>query len=198
MTAGSRPTGRVVPAAALGLGACALSVPPLRSVIEQSMLWHMVVQVPLLVAAGWLLAGALRPRPRRGATNPWDHYGLTSFMLAQVIASHWMLPSAIDRAVVLPAADLLKLLTLLAGGALLHRAFRRSPAALQLFFVGYAVSMLFAAGAYLATTDRRLCNAYALEGQWHAGLGLIGLGAAVGTAWAWRAFSKAPAVGVEE
>ena len=197
MTTWQTPAGRVMPAAALGLGACALSVPPLRSVIEQSMVWHMAVQMPLLVAAGWLLAGAWRHAPHRGAPNPWDHYGLTSFLLAQVIVSHWMLPSAIDRAVVLPAADLLKLLTLLAGGALLQRAFGRSPVALQLFFVGYAVSMLFAAGTYLATTDRRLCNAYALAGQWHAGLGLIGLGAAVGIAWGWRALSKAPAVSVE-
>ena len=187
---------RVMPAAGLGIGACALSVPPLRSLIEQSMFWHMVIQMPLLLAAGWLWARAWRPAPHPGAPNPWDHFGLTSFMLAQVIVNHWMLPSAIDRAVVLPGADLLKLLSLLACGALLRRAFARSPAALQLFFVGYAVSMLFAAGAYLATTDRRLCNAYALEGQWQAGLGLIGLGAAAGSAWMWRALSNAREAGV--
>ena len=36
----------------LTVGASALSLPPLRVLIEQSMVWHMLVQMPLLVAAG--------------------------------------------------------------------------------------------------------------------------------------------------
>ncbi len=39
------------------VGGAALSLPPLRPLIEQSMVWHMLVQMPLLVLGGWLVAG---------------------------------------------------------------------------------------------------------------------------------------------
>ena len=50
-------------ASSLTLAAAALSVPPLRRLIEQSMVWHMVLQMPLLMLAGWVAAHAV------GATN---------------------------------------------------------------------------------------------------------------------------------
>ena len=187
---------RTLLALAIGAGACALSAPPLRSLIEQSMVWHMVVQMPMLLAAGWLFAD--RPGSAGGAggagdgmlPRTWDHFGLTSFMIAQAIFSYWMLPSAIDRAVVLPSMDLLKLLSLFCGGLLLRRAMARSPSVLQLFVVGYAVSMLFAAGSFVATADQRLCNAYSLESQWKAGIGVVVLGAIISGVWLWGAIRK--------
>jgi hypothetical protein len=164
----------------------ALSVPPWRSLIEQSMVWHMVVQMPMLVAGGWLLAGSGSKGLGMQRVADWNQYGLTGFIASQLIVAYWMLPLAIDRAVVLPQADALKLVSLLACGSMLKASFDRSPAVLQLFFVGYAVSMLSSAGAFLATTDRRLCNAYSLDSQLNAGGGVMALGIALGTAWAWK------------
>jgi len=168
-----------------GLG-CALSVPPWRSLIEQSMVWHMVIQMPMLVGGGWLLAGSGIQAPKMQRFADWNRFGLTGFIASQLIAAYWMLPLAIDRAVVLPRTDVFKLVSLLACGALLKASFGRSPAVLQLFFVGYAVSMLSAAGVFLASTDRRLCNAYSLDSQWNAGSSVVALGVALGCAWAWR------------
>ena len=181
---------RTILALVLGAGALTLSMPPLRSLIELSMVWHMVVQMPMLLGAGWFLAG--RPCGEAYAALPktWDHFGLTSFMIAQAIFSYWMLPSALDRAVVLPLVDLLKLLSLFCGGALLQRAMARSPSAVQLFFVGFAVSMLFAAGSFMATADQRLCNAYSLESQWKAGVGLLALGIVSSALWLWSALTR--------
>jgi hypothetical protein len=168
-----------------GLG-CALSVPPWRSLIEQSMVWHMAVQMPMLVAGGWLLAGSAIDGPRMQRFADWNRFGLTGFIASQVIVAYWMLPLAIDRAVVLPRVDVFKLVSLLACGAMLKASFARSPTVLQLFFVGYAVSMLSAAGVFLVSTDRRLCNAYSLDSQWNAGGSVVALGVALGCAWAWR------------
>lgn len=175
----------------VGVLGSALSVPPVRSLIEQSMVWHMLVQMPMLVAGGWLLAGSGINRPGAERFSDWNQYGLTGFIVSQLIAAYWMLPLTIDRAVVLPQADALKLVSLLACGALLKASFKRSPAVLQLFFVGYAVSMMIFAGVVLATTDRRLCNAYSLDSQWNAGNGFAALGIALGCAWAWRLFRGA-------
>ena len=178
-------------AAIVAILAGALSVPPLRGVIEQSMAWHMVFQMPLLVAAGALAARAL---PAPGLPGKWvsfNLFGLTGFMAAQGVIAYWMLPSAIDRAVVDPAFDVLKLLTLFASGMLLRNAFQRAPMALQLFFIGYWVSMMCWLGIYFATTDLRLCNAYSLESQLTTGWGLLALGLLLGFVWLGNAGQKA-------
>ena len=171
-------------AASCSTMAVAFSVPPLRSVIEQSMAWHMVFQMPLLVLSGWLSARALSACFSIRGWASFNQFGLTGFMAAQTIVAYWMLPSAIDRAVVLPSADALKLLTLFVTGMLLADAFKRAPGALQLFFMGYWVSMMAWLGMYLVTTDLRLCNAYSLQSQRNTGWGLIALGMALGTIWA--------------
>ncbi len=161
----------------------ALSAPPLRSLIEQSMLWHMVIQMPSLVLGGWVVMGAIRNTVVPAAMAAWNRYGLTGFIAAQAIAAYWMLPLAIDRAVVLPAADGAKLVTLLACGALLRHSVDRAPAVLQLFFIGYAVPMMIWLGLYFASVDLRLCNAYSLESQVRAGYGLAVLALVLGTLW---------------
>jgi len=163
--------------------AVALSAPPWRYLIEQSMVWHMAVQMPLLVLAGWW---AMRALPRGRAVDwltPWNRYGLTGFITALVILAYWMLPLAIDRAVVLPQADLFKLLTLFFAGLLLQHSFACSPLALQLFFVGYLVSMMTWLGSYFITTDLRLCNAYSLETQVQTGWGIAAIGIGLGVLW---------------
>jgi hypothetical protein len=116
----------------------------------------------------------------------WNQFGLTGFIAAQFIITYWMLPISIDRAVVMPQVDVFKLLSLLASGALVKTSISRSPAVLQLFFVGYTVSMLISTGVFLATTERRLCNAYSMESQLSAGYGVVALGVALACAWGFR------------
>ncbi len=169
-------------AVALTLAAAALSVPPLRSLIEQSMAWHMVVQMPLLLWAGWLCAGCWS-RPRIESPSGWNQFGLTGGLMALVVLAYWMLPSSIDRALVVPRTDGFKLASLWVCGALLQRSAVRAPLVLQLFFVGTALPMLAWAGLYFASTDLRLCNAYSLDSQIAAGRGLAALGAALGAWW---------------
>jgi len=171
----------------VSLSACVLSIPPWRSLIEQSMLWHMAVQMPLMVAGGLLLARAATSRvgivTKTDHWAAWNRYGLTGFIASQFVLTYWMLPLAIDRAVVVPQVDALKVMSLLICGALLADAFKRSPAALQLFFVGYTLSMVVSTGVYLATSERRLCNAYALDSQVDAGRGVAAVGLLLAAIW---------------
>lgn len=173
----------------IGLVLCllgsALSVPPGRSLIEQSMTWHMVIQMPILFASGWFLMSS-GWEIKKTSLGHWNQFGLTGFIAAQFIITYWMLPISIDRAVVMPQVDVFKLLSLIASGALVKTSISRSPAVLQLFFVGYIVSMLITTGVFLATTERRLCNAYSMESQLSAGYGVVALGIALACAWAFR------------
>ena len=182
---------RFTPIAALAVTvlAVALSVPPLRRLIEQSMVWHMVVQMPLLALGGWLLMSAAQRQQRSSLSawptrlSHWNRYGLTGFIAALMVFAYWMLPLTLDRAVVLPTADALKVSSLLAAGALLRHSFTHSPAVLQLFFMGSAVPMAMWLGSYFASTDLRLCNAYSLQSQVNTGWGLAVLAGALGAVW---------------
>lgn len=171
--------------------ALALSLPPLRALIEQSMLWHMAIQMPLLVLGGWLAMRALAGHRLAQRLARWNRYGLTGLIAAQAIFAYWMLPLAIDRAIVLPLADGQKLVSLFACGALLQHSFARSPVALQLFFVGYAVPMMIWLGFYFTSTDLRLCNAYSLESQVRTGRALVAWGLALGALWLWAVLRPA-------
>ncbi len=178
-------------AAVLTLAALLLSLPPGRALIEQSMVWHMLVQMPLLVLAGFcasmawprVLGSGLRNGLGSGLSR-FNRYGLTGFMLAQCITAYWMIPAMVDRAVVLPSADAFKLLGLWLSGVALRQSFLQAPLAVQLFFVGYGLPMMAWLGFYMANTNLRLCNAYSLESQLRAGQGLVLLAIALGLVWA--------------
>jgi hypothetical protein len=167
----------------------ALSVPPLRMIIEQNMAWHMVFQMPLLVVGGWFIFfSRVSERLGNSKSVTWldavaslNQFGLTGFLLVTVVFSYWMLPLALDKAIVQPAADLIKITTLILSGVVLRESFRCAPVVVQLFFMAYWSSMLVWLGAYFTTTDLRLCNVYSLETQYTAGKGLIALGIGVGT-----------------
>ncbi len=163
--------------------ALSLSLPPLRVLIEQSMVWHMLVQMPLLVAAG-ACAAAAWPQATGGRWARINRYGLTGFMLAQCITAYWMIPALVDRAVVMPGADAAKLVTLWLAGAALRQGYVQAPLAVQLFFLGYGLPMLAWLGFHLASTQVRLCNAYSLESQLRTGQGLVVLALVLGMVWA--------------
>jgi hypothetical protein len=147
------------------------------------MVWHMAIQMPMLVMGGWFAMSAFFNRRASALLAHWNRYGLTGFIAAQVIVAYWMLPLAIDRAIVLPQADAMKVVTLFVSGAMLKHSVERSPPVLQLFFVGYAASMMIWLGIYFASTDLRLCNAYSLESQAIAGRGIALWGITLGFAW---------------
>ena len=163
--------------------AAALSLPPLRPLIEQSMVWHMLVQMPLLALGGWLVAGHLGARQTADFLERFNRFGLTGFIAATLIAGYWMIPSSIDRAVVMPGTDMAKIITLWLCGAALRHSMQRAPMLVQVFFLGYTLPMMVWLGLYFATTDLRLCNAYSLESQLAAGKALVVLASAAGALW---------------
>ena len=169
----------------LALLGTSLSLPWLRPLIEQSMVWHMLVQMPLLVLAGVCAAAAWPVALGRWWAGV-NRYGLTGLMLAQCTTAYWMIPALVDRAVVLPGADAAKIISLWLAGLALRQGCVQAPLAVQLFFIGYSLPMMASLGVYLASTDLRLCNAYSLQSQLRAGWGLVALALVLGAAWCWR------------
>ena len=111
-------------------------------------------------------------------------------MLAQMILIYWMLPISLDRAVVMPLVDVAKVLTMIVAGFLVGDALKKSPVALQLFFIGYFAAMMIWLGMYFIYTDMRLCNAYSLSSQYWTGYGLCAISIAIVSYWSYRVLKK--------
>ncbi len=141
------------------------SLPFARVLIQTSMAFHMLFQIPMLILAGYVCK-----------TQTDANYSLTEsfaqWLWIYFAGLFWMLPISMDKALLYPLWDLFKIISLLITGAVLRVVFK-SNRVLALFFIGSTAMMLFFVGFYYQSTDLRLCNAYLIESQQEAGVGLI-------------------------
>ena len=181
MTAGPRCTPRTQ--AALGLALCVvLAWPPLRHALEASMWRHMVLQFPLLMAAGALLAAALPPRAR-GAVARWNAHGIAGLVLVACVLAVLMVPRVLDLALRDPAIEAAKVAVLLGAGAALRLSWRAAGLVVQGFFLGNMLPMTAVVGQLYIDAPLRLCNAYLLDDQARLGQWLIALAVLLALGW---------------
>jgi hypothetical protein len=143
---------------------------------------HMLVEFPLVFGLGVVLAHRA-PRRIDAAIARIDALGLTGWLFAVLVAAFWMIPAALDLAVANALVNAAKLASLAAAGFLLHGAMRRSPRALEAFFVGNFTWMTATVGLVYQEAESRLCLAYLVDAQQRAGSGLVVLAVAVLVAW---------------
>ena len=101
-----------VASAAVGVALVALlGLPSLRAALESAMVTHMLLQIPLLALAGWMLAGSL-PAELDARLDRLDRSGIALALVALFASSYWMLPRALDAALNDPWVELSKFVTL--------------------------------------------------------------------------------------
>ena len=158
--------------------------PALRHALESRMATHMLLEFPLLAAAGAAAAMRCRRRPSARRWLRWqralDWRGWTSATVASSVALLWMLPSALDAALLWPAAAAAKYASWWLAGWLLADGWRRMDAELLLFAVGNLAWMAATAGLLYLDAPARLCVNYLQDDQRHTGIGLIALAALAG------------------
>lgn len=166
-----------------------LALPAVRSWLEASMRSHMLVQMPLLAAAGFLAACGLHPvrrdQLRHLVGGPWP-----LVLTAMFASSYWMLPRALDAALVDNWAELAKFGSLpLLVGAPLALAWERLGTIARGFIWTNYVSMLAVLGWLYMVAPVRVCNSYLGSDQYDAGLWMVGLAVAGFLGWliAWMA-----------
>src|SRR5262245_50665021 len=100
-----------------------LATPPVRAALESSMTLHMLVQLPLLAAIGFVLGRVwLQARPDGGAARARDFAqsfnagGVTGIIAASFVMVLWMLPRLLDLARLDAGADALKFITVAGAG----------------------------------------------------------------------------------
>lgn len=142
------------------------SLPFAFVLIQSSMPFHMLFQIPMLILAGNLL----KNKPKKVQYSLFE--STAQWLWIYLSTTFWMLPISVDKALLYPAWDIFKLLSLLITGAVIKVVFY-SNHLLALFFIGSMAMMLFFVGVYYQQTDTRLCNAYLIESQQVTGIGLI-------------------------
>lgn len=153
--------------------------PALRHAVESRMLLHMLLEWPLLFAAGWAAHGLLA-RPWMQALRALDWHGWNGATFVSCVAVFWMLPSAIDAALLDPAMAAAKYSSWWLAGAVMAGSWRRLDAEVLLFFVGNLAWMTATAGMLYLDTPARLCVSYLIDDQRWTGTGLIVLALALG------------------
>lgn len=155
-----------------------------RDVLEQRMLLHMLIHIPLLVGAGVLFAH-VRPRPisRVSGFSSWNNQGVAGWILVTGIITAWMIPRALDSAVESPSIDALKVCLLLFAGVIGTSSWRAaSNAVARVFFAGNTLWMTATLGMLLRDAPTRLCTSYGARDQQETGVALIAFSAALGAA----------------
>ena len=169
--------------AALGLALCVLLAwPPLRHALEASMWRHMVLQFPLLMAAGALLAAALPPRAR-GAVARWNAHGIAGLVGVAMVLGVLMVPRVLDLALRDGATEAAKCAALVLAGAALRLSWRAAGLVVQGFFLGNVLPMTAVVGQLYIDAPLRLCNAYLLDDQARLGQWLIALAVLLALGW---------------
>lgn len=168
---------------ATSAAAGAAMLPPLRAWLEADMARHMLLQLPLLLLAGALLALSLSAGARRRLAA-WNAHGLSGLLLCLLVSAFWMIPRALDAALFSPWVAAAKFGTLIAAGAALPLSWRPAGPVVQAFFIGNWAWMSATAGLLYQDSTARLCNAYLLEQQAAAGHGLVAFALLVPLGWA--------------
>lgn len=153
--------------------------------LEQTMGRHMGLQLPALFLIGWVAGACAGPCWER-MLRPWNASGLAGMLLAACVGGFWMLPVALDAAVLHPLMGTAKVASLVTAGMLLQASWSTAGTILHAFFVLNWFWMTMAAGMLYQEAPQQLCSVYLANEQQEAGLAVM-VWAAIGLgAWLWR------------
>ncbi len=160
-----------------------LLLPAVRGELESRMSLHMAVELPGLLMLGWLL-GSIAPG-RWTVPARIDADGLFGATTASCVLALWMLPAALDMAVLDPGVGLIKYVLWIATGVLLRTARSRISPVIAAFFLVNASWMTATAGLLYLDAEQQLCVNYLIDDQQVTGWALLSWSVAL-AAIAWR------------
>lgn len=152
--------------AALGVGLLfLLTLPPVRHLMESHMVGQMLVQLPLLVLAGFFIGEAIKTKIPVDQ-NSTKSSGVAGILLVIFTISYWMLPRAIDASINDVWFGILKYSTLpLLAGIPLSLCWRKLHPLWKNFVWANNISMFGVMGWLFIISPVRLCNNYLLGQQ---------------------------------
>lgn len=170
----------------------ALMIPPATRLLESSMTLHMLVHLPLLALAGFVLGRVWRDSRLERAVvmrthlHPFNGGGATGLVLASFVMLWWMLPRGLDLAKTEWIWDAAKFASVTLAGLMVAMSWPRVPAlARGVIHVEVIATFLRFGWGYLSSPNR-LCVSYLQGDQERAGTLLLACGAVYALAVIWR------------
>jgi hypothetical protein len=140
--------------------------------LEASMSGHMGIELPALFILGcWsaFAAGGIR----RHLLDRWNGNGLPGLLFSQCVLAVWMLPVAIDRAVLGGGIAMAKVTSVVLAGALAYESWRVANPVVQSFFVLNGCWMALTTGLLYESAPQQLCSIYLVDQQHAAGRAVV-------------------------
>lgn len=142
-----------------------------RPWLEAGMLWHMGLQLPLLVLLGVLAVDSVSQSPLIGALT--RRYRAALLLLALVTFGLWMLPRLLDAALHQPQVEIAKWLSLPVAGAALRLGWPQLPSVLHgVLHLEFIATLLRLGWLYLQAPER-YCVSYGIADQQSLGFLLL-------------------------
>lgn len=164
-----------------------LAIPAVRNMLESDMALHMLLQFPLILLAGWLLAKGV-PEQARSMAQTWNHAGVAGLLVTAIVLMFWMIPRALDLVLIDRTLESWKFLTLALAGAALELSWQPAGMIVRGFFLGNVLPMMMVAGWLYVEAPVRLCNSYLSNDQLRTGSGLLVLAIAGSMVWLYAFF----------
>jgi hypothetical protein len=164
-----------------------------RTSLESSMVWHMLVQLPLLAWIGYCVGSAWMHSRTGGAlagslkgVQSFNAGGATGLLTAGFVMVLWMLPRFLDLARLDLLVDAIKFVSLPGAGFAVALSWPRCPLIARAVVHLEVIATLFRFGWGYLAADERLCLVYLINDQQRTGEILILFGAVYAVAVAWR------------
>lgn len=166
----------------------AIALGPLGTWLEVSLATHVLVEIPLLVAVGFVLGRSIEPRLRK-VLGPLNGGGIPGILMVSFALAFWMIPRWLDASLQASEVAAAKYISLvaLAGMPLAWSWYRLHPIARGLVKIEF-LAMCFRLGwLYLISPDR-LCNSYLIDDQVLLGRGFLVVGITLSVTWLYPLF----------
>lgn len=132
---------------------------------------HMAIELPVLLGLG--IAAAVLSDRNAPAFAGWNRRGLPGLVAATAITSYWMLPAALDLAVLDARWSVAKVASMIVAGVAFGASWPRAGVVLQAFFAINWSAMTMVAGLLYQDAPQQLCSVYLADQQGAAGRALV-------------------------
>ena len=150
-----------------------LYLPPVRVLLESSLIGHLLIQIPLLVFSGVLLTAGMGDGFKKQLLS-FNQYGFPFAILAVCTGLYWMIPRSMDNALDYEIYELVKFISLpLLLGACLRLVWTELVFVVKGVIIAHFISMLVFLGWLYYTSPIRICNNYLADQQKYLGIILL-------------------------
>ncbi|MBY7143077.1 hypothetical protein KFZ56_08410 [Virgibacillus sp. NKC19-3] len=150
-----------------------LCLPPVITLLESIMSFHMHMQMPFLIVAGFLMAPFFQ-KQFPYLFEKWNHNGIPGILLFTIIMAYWLIPRTMDEALTIHAVEIFKFISLpfLAGVPLRDSWRKLSKLGKNIIYIVFSIMFGVMGWLYVASPTQ-LCNNYLIVEQKTLGWGFF-------------------------